>query len=133
MKTGNFRAYIVVTIILGIIACCVNAVCQGIELIADPEKSKSLAEQWLSFLAPIATTVGAMRLAAKPISTWLAGGIERVVTKVEETESAEDDKILDAVLSSKPYFWAAWLIDYTLSIKLPVKKSKPISAVPPGA
>lgn len=119
MKTRDAIRF---SIVFGGFALCAVALGQGIELIGDPEKSKTMAEQWLSFLAPIATFVGAVRVFAKPISTVIAGGVQRVVTKAEETESADDDKMVDAILSSNGYFWLAWVIDYLLSIKLPAKK-----------
>lgn len=41
---------------------------------------------------------------------------------VKETKDPSDDAKLAKIMESKPYKIVAWLLDYTASIKVPVKK-----------
>jgi hypothetical protein len=60
------------------------------------------------------TAVGVLRAIFKPIMVVLEN-------YVKATPSADDDVWLEKLKVSKPYKVVAWLLDYTASIKLPVK------------
>lgn len=59
--------------------------------------------------------IGLLRAVFKPIFSVAQA-------YVKETADPDDDKKLAKFMESKPYKAMAWLLDYTASIKVPVKK-----------
>lgn len=66
-------------------------------------------------LMSVFIVIGVLRAIFKPL---------QLVAKayVDATPDAKDNEALDKILSSKPYLAVAWALDYTASIKVPVKK-----------
>lgn len=129
MKNGNFRFFILSAFGIAVLVSCLRALgadeISGLTLIESEEAQDMVDKVWL-MLAPFLAFVGAARLLLKPVFTWMAGGMEKVITKADQTDSARDDELLDGLLSSKGYFWFAWLVDLLFSVKLPVKR-KPVA------
>ncbi len=66
-------------------------------------------------MSVVLTVIAVFRLTFKPIMT--------VIEKyVEATPDKADDERLAKLKNSKTYARVAWVVDYLLSIKLPVKK-----------
>ena len=127
MKDSNFKFFILLTFGSALLFACLRAFgaeeITGLTLIESEEAKDMVDKVWL-MLAPFLAFVGAASLLLKPVFTWMAGGMEKVITKADQTESARDDELLDGLLSSKSYFWFAWLVDLLFSVKLPVKRKQ---------
>ena len=127
MKRSNFKFFVVVTLLCGGVAGCMSVFggepLGGLTLIESAE-AEDMAGKFWTLVAPVLAVIGAARIVLKPIFTWLAGGMEKVITKAEQTEDARDDAALDKLFSSKVYFWFAWLADLLFSAKLPIRKPK---------
>jgi hypothetical protein len=66
-------------------------------------------------LAVLLTVIGVLRAVFKPLMTVID-------VYVQSTPSTEDDSKWAAIKATKWYKWAAWVIDYFMSIKLPTSK-----------
>ena len=67
-------------------------------------------------LSVVLTVIGFFRVIFKPLMTL----IEKVV---EATPTKSDDERLAKIKESKVYKGVAWVVDYLLPVKLPVKKA----------
>lgn len=73
----------------------------------------------------VLTVVGVARFFFKPV-------VALVQKYVEFTPGKEDDTKLAAVMASKPYRWFCFVLDWTLSIKLPAAKApEPVAEATP--
>ena len=75
--------------------------------------------------AAVVAWMGTARVFAKVFSGYLQAAAERAIARVTGTEDTEDDAIVAAIIRSKPYRFTAFLVDWALSIKLPLKLEPP--------
>jgi hypothetical protein len=64
-------------------------------------------------LANFALMMGTVRTLTKPIWAW-------VEKRIKETNSLKDDALLEKLESSRAFRVMTFILDYTLSVKLPV-------------
>lgn len=71
------------------------------------------------FIASIFMVMGVLRAVFKPIMSVVEAYVK------ETDDGGKDDAWLNKIKSSKVYRYAAYVLDYTASIKLPKKKDEP--------
>lgn len=74
-------------------------------------------------LATVFTWMGAMRVAAKPISAVLQEGFSKAIAQAVDSDDDGDDKLVQAILGSRAYRLCAFLLDWIASVKLPTLKA----------
>lgn len=74
------------------------------------------------WLSTVFAWMGAMRVAAKPISAVLQDGAAKFIASAIESESDDDDRLAASILGSRTYRLLAFVLDWVASIKLPTLK-----------
>lgn len=70
-------------------------------------------------LATAIVWIGALRLAAKPISGIIQMFMSRLIIFIQGTPELDDDAFLVRILQSKAYRFVAFIVDLIASVKLP--------------
>jgi len=92
------------------------------------EDSQPLLDLLLSKFAWAPTffaVVGALRMLCKPFSLALQSFIGRALRYVHDTQEADDDAFVAAILKRRWYRWLAFAVDYVASVKLPLELPPP--------
>lgn len=82
------------------------------------------------FMPSVLGWMAALRLACKPFSLALQSLLGRVFRFVHDTEEAEDDEFIAAMLKRRWYRALVFLVDLIASVKLPTEL--PPSGAPGG-
>jgi hypothetical protein len=73
------------------------------------------------WLAAVLSAMGTARVFAKPFSLALQSLLGRVFRFVHDTEEAEDDEFIAAMLRKPWYRAIVFVVDYLTSVKLPTE------------
>jgi hypothetical protein len=83
--------------------------------------------------AQIVAWMGTARLFAKLFSSWLQQAAERAIAIVTATDDPYDDKLVARLFTSKPYRIIAFVVDWIISIKLPLRLDNRKTNMPDSA
>lgn len=79
-----------------------------------------LPESWREAVISLAAFVGIARLFIKPIAAWLRALIVRAMETASNSIDPVDDTWIEALVNSRGYKIASYLIRYFATIELPV-------------
>lgn len=75
------------------------------------------------WLSSVFAWVGALRLAAKPITAAIDDGMHKAIVRAVESDEQDDDRLVERLLGNPAYRTVAFLLDWLTSIKLPTLKA----------